>query len=1110
MSARRLVAAVLFAGGALVSSSCSDGDRAAPPPSAGSPDRARLFRLRNLGKVHYERDGEDGFRDAATALREAATLSGDEEDRLNLARVLMLVPGGAEEADRILAALSAAPKSSADRDYVAALVKKRLGDDEGAWTSLARASAARPDHPHVWLQRGRAEAALGRDADALVSLDRALALKAHFRAAAYHRFVALDRLNLDEAARAAKLAFEAIPATGQPDSERCDLTHVSLRRQPRTASEPATVALDWRAVAPEDTGASSGPQRDLVAADLDRDGRQELLTAGPEGVRIARFDGRKMTVTTLAPPCPSSTAIAVGDLDNDGRADLVLSGDAGASVRFGLDGGAFAAPTSVPDLDAADRILLVDLDHDGDVDLLAIGPSRGGSAALRTVRNNGDRTFAPQPSSFRAPPVSARGVDFHDLDQGNDVDIVAPGSDGRPTAYMNLRDRGFAATTLDLPAATHVLAEDLDGDGAPDVLSLGGGTVSVAYNADRSGDGGAFRARAVRSFALGADGRDVVLADVDDDGDEDAIAATANGLAILRNRAGGDFTVDPQPIGAAPAGLRRLAAGDGDGDGRFEIWTLDDSGRLSAFVARRSPEYMSVDMRPDGRKDNRGGVGTVVELFAGPRYQSAMIKGPDGRRFGLGSTARAGVVDGWKLRWPQGISQAVTADEPADATTGELKPRQREGLVASCPFLYGRGPAGMRFLTDVVAIAPLDEWTAAGSPPPSFDPEEWVRIPGDALTAIDGRIELALTEELRETTYLDQLVLTAVEHPDDVDVFADESTRQGKFDPLVVFATASPRAVPVARAETWNDVDCTSASAVEDRLYVRGYPPTPTQWDGFTGRYDLVLRTAAPATTLLLTGRVAWYDSTTAFSLAQNGRGFGPLRLDVREPNGTRRTLAPDIGLPAGMDRTMVVRFSDAPLAAGTELILSGAHRLLWDRIATTDDLTRFDFGDGDAAADLPDGRRLKARTTSLLSATLGEFGFARPLGDRANHETNYDYAQAAPDDSFRRAVGRATRYGDVMDLLNSRDDRFVVLVAGDQATLCFAAPPPPESGRRRTWFLRVTGYAKEGGFHNPTGRSIEPLPFRGMSRYPPPSMETPDTRSYREYLDTFQTRIIR
>lgn len=204
----------------------------------------------------------------------------------------------------------------------------------------------------------------------------------------------------------------------------------------------------------------------------------------------------------------------------------------------------------------------------------------------------------------------------------------------------------------------------------------------------------------------------------------------------------------------------------------------------------------------------------------------------------------------------------------------------------------------------------------------------------------DGRVVLHVTEELRQATYLDRVELVAVEHPAEVELHLDESTRQGAYDPIVVYARRRGSAVALAYVLLPGGVDATASAASVDRDYVRGYPQPLSQWPSWVGRYDVEVPTAAPATALNLTGRIAWYDSTTAYTRHQSGRTFGPLRLDHVLPDGTAKTLIPDLGIPAGMDRTMVAHWPEV-LPAGTRLRLSGAHRFLWDRIATAETIER-------------------------------------------------------------------------------------------------------------------------------------------------------------------------
>jgi hypothetical protein len=100
-------------------------------------------------------------------------------------------------------------------------------------------------------------------------------------------------------------------------------------------------------------------------------------------------------------------------------------------------------------------------------------------------------------------------------------------------------------------------------------------------------------------------------------------------------------------------------------------------------------------------------------------------------------------------------------------------------------------------------------------------------------------------------------------------------------------------------------------------------------------------------------------------------------------------------------------------------------------------------------------------------------------------NEQTYDFDVTTPPGLFQSPVGRATRYGDVRELVGEPDSSVVVLVPGDACFFEFDAGRRDDA-RDATYFLQVTGWAKESNFHNPTGRSIEPLPFHGMDGYPP------------------------
>lgn len=1067
--------------------------------------KADLHQLRNLARLHAERQDEEGYLAAAMQLEQAVTIAPRSfEDRLNLAKSLLFTRRSEEARAVVAAAAGLAPKdvSSADLPYVSGILANRRGDRAAAITHFARVTELRPRLLHGWYQLGSAFEKSAQFEEARAAYAHALEVAPENRAATYRMVVVLRQLGREAEADRLFERFNTLPQAGQPDTEKCDLT--SVRRVPvdRKTSDPPEVVLKWREVPDgRGLGAVNGAHA-LTSITAHEDGSLSLAYIASDLLRCVRLRAGAGTVEAAPAGLFADTdRVLSGDIDNDGHGDLILLG-ASAQVSFGGADGIWSAPIPISVPRAFSDAQLFDADHDGDLDLVIFGAD-----GPRIVRHNGDRSF-----SLLAPFEGVLGVPggsfgAHDLDQGNDLDFVFPGQAGA-VLCLNRRDGGFATHTLgSFAGRTLIRLEDFDNDGAPDLFAAGGGPgAQLARNGNREPAPGeiSFEAEAL----IGGDfvARDVACADLDNDADLDIALATEKGVIVLRNR-GGRFRADP--VLTMPGGRAAIAIGalDLDDDGRLELLAEADGG-VYVFEAEARPAYPSWVLRAEGRRDNHDATGAVVEQFAGAMYQSQMARGPLGIRFGLGPAGRS-ALDGIRVRWPQGIIQAVPSANLVFETERRANLFQEDGLVASCPFLYGRGPEGWRFLTDVIGIAPLDEWLPPGVEP-ALDPEEYVRIEASALAEVEDELRLCLTEELRETTYLDRLELHMVEHPAGTFVFADEGTNHGAYEPLALFLIEERDLAPPATAVFEGGLDATELVSARDAQYAHGYPPAPSQWGGWVARHDLLLTTPDSAALLLLTGRIHWYDSTVSYNITQHGRTWGPLQLLSDGDPGARRVLHPDLGLPAGMDRTMVARIAGAPLPANSRVRLSAHHRFLWDRVlfATRAETARLPEAGGDIL--LSDGRSLVTRILPLRSAELHWRGYSKLVGDKARHEQRYEFTEAGPRDEFHPATGLATRYGEVRELALEHDDQVIVIVAGDAVEIGFEAPPPPAEGSLRTYFLRISGWAKEGSYHNRTGAFIEPLPFRAMRAYPPAPEDRPGDAAYADYLARYQTREVR
>lgn len=121
------------------------------------------------------------------------------------------------------------------------------------------------------------------------------------------------------------------------------------------------------------------------------------------------------------------------------------------------------------------------------------------------------------------------------------------------------------------------------------------------------------------------------------------------------------------------------------------------------------------------------------------------------------------------------------------------------------------------------------------------------------------------------------------------------------------------------------------------------------------------------------------------------------------------------------------------------------------------------------------------------------------------NHD--YETVSETPDEVFATQVGRFTKYGDVTPLLQETDDQPVVMHHGDHMDIEFdyEAPASPETERSYILYSWATYKHAETA----EGRTVEPLPFNGMSEYPYSAPESyPLTQENIDYLREWNTRV--
>lgn len=501
-------------------------------------------------------------------------------------------------------------------------------------------------------------------------------------------------------------------------------------------------------------------------------------------------------------------------------------------------------------------------------------------------------------------------------------------------------------------------------------------------------------------------------------------------------------------------------------------------------------------LRTGSGKNNTFGVGAKIEVRAGEIYQTRVVTGRV-TSFGLGSHVKADVV---RVLWTNGVPETIYFPG-TDQDVLEL-----EHLKGSCAFLYTWDGKGFRFVTDVMwrsALGmPLGLMGGSGDRRRAYAPagasREYVRIPGDALRPRNGRYVLQVTEELWETAYLDEIKLLAVDHPDSIDVFVDE-----RFPPtseqLRLYQASGPR---VPRSAT-NDrgADVLPALRARDDVYVANL--TPLQYQGVVAPHDLILdlgpSAGQPGSLLVLQGWVYPTDASINVALSQQSavRVTMP-SLEVRDASGAWRTAIANIGFPSGKDKTVVIGLEGKFPTNDHHVRIRTNMQIYWDHafVAT-------------------DGQSNAVRTVELrpIGADLHHRGFSRMYrkGGRSGPHW-FAYGDVTRESPWQPIEGAFTRYGDVLPLLGSADDQYIVMAPGDEATVEFDAATlaPLPRGWTRTFLLYTDGWIKDADLNTAFGNSVEPLPFHAMKEYPYAAGESyPADSALDRYRREYNTRII-
>ena len=424
-----------------------------------------------------------------------------------------------------------------------------------------------------------------------------------------------------------------------------------------------------------------------------------------------------------------SMGCAVADYDNDGNLDLYVTNFGRNRLYRNRADGTFEDATSaagVGDRRWGTGCTFGDYDRDGDVDLYVAnyvdftidyqstipcqwknipvycGPRGLPAAADILYRNEGDGTFADASKSAGINELYyGMAAGFADLDDDGWSDLFVANDSTPNQLYHNQTDGTFTEVALLAGVAYSgegvkqgcmgLALSDYENDGLIDILAT---NFADEHNVLYRNSGGLFFTDvSYLSRVAGTGSRQVAWGtaffDYDNDGDRDLFVANGHTYPeadlpqanssyreenlLFENRGGGRF--DDVSTKAGPGlAIREVSRGtclaDYDQDGDMDLFVLNLNSPPTLLRNEGGNKNNFLQIRPEGTRSNRAGIGARIAISAAGRRQFAQVLSGGSYlshhdlkvHFGLGSST---LVETLTVQWPSGAVQTLR-DVPAN------------------------------------------------------------------------------------------------------------------------------------------------------------------------------------------------------------------------------------------------------------------------------------------------------------------------------------------------------------------------------------------------------------------------------------------------------------
>lgn len=803
-------------------------------------------------------------------------------------------------------------------------------------------------------------------------------------------------------------------------------------------------------------------------------------------------------------------AATFADYDNDGFFDLYINKEDGGILYRNAGKGFFEDVTKKAGLKSdqqAYKSLFFDADHDGDLDLLEL---RAGKNLL--FRNNADGTFTDhsEKAGIAGNLFTGRDAVFGDFNEDGVIDFLVANESGQSGYYTNQRQGVFKnvieSSGITSSGAVQIETGDYNNDGFLDLFMAPVGKENPTFF--MNSHDGKFeqdaKAGKIVDVIKGVQIHDTRFLDFDNDGFLDLLIAGepsekgARGLFLLRNNGNGGFADASNKLPETVKTGKQICIFDYNDDGDLDILVAginggvillrNDGGNANHFI-----KIKLVGLKAGSAKNNHFGIGAKVEVRSGELYQTLVVTDPN-VYFGLGNRQQADIV---RITWTNGVPQNIFMP------TSNQSLVESQTLKGSCPFIYAWDGEKYEFVKDILWRSALGMplGIMGGNTAYAFADasDDYLKIPGEAVKPRKGKYSFQMTSELWETIYYDEIELVAVDHPENTDIFVPEQFTPPPFPGNKVYHV-SEKSLPVAATDAKGN-NVLAALSKKDFVFLGGFKPG--KYQGIVEMTELILDPGKAGNDgnlhLFLTGWIFPTDASINVALSQTEqlKVVSP-RIQVINKKGEWETVIDNLGFPMGKDKTVVADLSGKFLSADHRIRIITNMEIYWDYVFFSDKVTQSE---------------VKSTSIHPSSADLHYRGFSRLYRKGGRYGPHwFDYSVVDKEPKWRDLTGNYTRFGDVLPLLLDADNQYIISNAGDEITLEFDASKLPKlsEGWKRDFLIRSVGWVKDGDLNTAYGHIVLPLPYHGMSSYPPAAKDVyPDDPKLKEYNRKYNTRVV-